>query len=43
MIVFKETSRRQHKIPIKRKRGEYKDEQEGGPKFLIAKPPPLCV
>ena len=31
----KETLRRQNKILIKRKRGKDKDEQEGGPTFMI--------
>ena len=31
----KETLGRQHKRPIKRKKVEYKDEQEGGPNFMI--------
>ena len=32
---FNETSRRQNKRLIKRKRGEVKDEQEGGHTFMI--------
>ena len=32
---FKETLRRQHKRLVKRKRGEDKDEQEGGTTFMI--------
>ena len=31
----KETLGRQHKRPVKRKRGEDKDEQEFGPTFMI--------
>ena len=33
--------RKQHKSLIKRKRGQYKDEQEGGLTFMIVTPP-LC-
>ena len=32
---FKETLRRQHKRQIKRNRGKYKDDQEGGPTLMI--------